>query len=161
VKNKVSCTVCGEQKSPDQVWFLIVQGHWNDTLKILGWDDKLALARAMHHACCPAHVQELVCQWMATADLEFLFPPETTEALRAFAPRSGLPAVIDTSIEGAREIAELAVDRESMARILNHNPDSLLIILDELRDALERETAGRSEPIESDLSVSPVFLKQM
>jgi len=160
-KQEMLCTVCGDEKTPKDVWFFVVQGHWNDTLKILGWDDNLALGRPMHRACCPAHVQELVCQWMATGDIEFLSYPGRNSAFPSLATGSSLPAVLETSTEGARQIAELAVDRESMARVLNDSPDSLLIILDELRDVLERETTKGSRPIESAVSDSPCFLKHM
>src|SRR5581483_3821018 len=157
----VLCTVCGEARSEDQVWFLIVQGHWNDTLRILAWDESLAVRKGMHRACCPAHVQELVCQWMATGDLEFLLSPERNSAILALATGSNLPEVMETTTEGGREIAELAVDREGIARVLNDNPDSLLVILDELRDALEREAARGSGRIESAVSVSVSFLRHM
>jgi len=160
-RQMMPCTVCGQQKNEDLGWFLIVQGHWNDTLKILAWEDSLADKQRIHRACCPAHVQELVCHWMATGDIEFLLPPEPDAKSLASTPGPTLRAIAESSTEGAREIAELAVDRESMTRILNEQPESLLIILDELRDALERESAVHSEPIESALCVSPSFLKQM
>jgi len=141
------CTICGEQKSEGQVWFLVAESHWEDKLKILRWEAELARRQGMHSACCPAHVQELVSYWMSSGNVDFLLPPAGTSLPR---PRSSkLPYVVEPDTRGAREIGELAVDRTSLGRALNENPDSLLIILDELRDALERETAGASARLES------------
>jgi hypothetical protein len=98
---------------------------------------------------------------MATGDLEFLLSPERNSAFLALATGSNLPEVMETTTEGGREIAELAVDREGIARVLNDNPDSLLVILDELRDALEREATRGSGRIESAVSVSASFLRHM
>jgi hypothetical protein len=141
------CTICGGPKSDGQVWFLVAESHWEDKLKILRWEAELAKRQGMHSACCPAHVQELVTYWMSSGDVDFLLPPAGVSQLRSRTPK--LPYVVEPDTRGAREIGELAVDRASLGRALNENPDSLLIILDELRDALERETAGASARLES------------
>jgi hypothetical protein len=142
------CTICGEEKSAGQVWFLVAESHWEDRLKILRWEDELANRKGMHSACCPAHVQELVTYWMSSGGVDFLLPSAGAGGLpQPF--RSKLPYVIEPDTRGAREIGELSVDRASVGRALNENPDSLLIILDELRDALERETIGASARLES------------
>ena len=156
------CTICGEQKSDGQVWFLLVESHWEDKLRILKWQDELADRRGMHCACCPAHVQELVTHWMTSGDLDFLLAP--VEVLpRNLRPGRGsaLPILAEADTRGAYEIGELAVDRESVGRALNENPDSLLIILDELRDALERETAAASARPESGAHMSSGLIRQM
>jgi hypothetical protein len=155
------CTICGEEKSEGQVWFLVAESHWEDKLKILQWQDELANRRGMHRACCPAHVQELVTHWMATGDVDFLLA--STEPAHDVRRSRGvtLPIVAEADTRGAREIGELAVDRESMGRVLNENPDSLLIILDELRDALERETAGASARLESGTGIGSRLMRQM
>jgi hypothetical protein len=75
--------------------------------------------------------------------------------------RSGLPFVVEADTKGAYAIGELAVDRESIGRALNENPDSLLIILDELRDALEREMSGTSARLESGAGMNPGMMRQM
>ncbi|MBV8051378.1 MAG: hypothetical protein JOZ80_09330 [Acidobacteriaceae bacterium] len=140
------CTICGGEKSPGQVWFLVAESHWEDKLKILRWEAELANRKGMHSACCPAHVQELVTYWMSSGDVDFLLPPAGTQRQTL---RSKLPYVTEPDTRGALEIGELSVDRPSVGRALNENPDSLLIILDELRDVLERETAGASARLES------------
>lgn len=161
MQNRI-CTICGEQKLEGQVWFLVAESHWEDRLKILKWQDELADRRGMHRACCPAHVQELVTHWMTSGDLSFLLAPLEAMAsnLRA-GHRSGLPILAEADTKGAYEIGELAVHRESVGRALNENPDSLLIILDELRDALEREMAAATARPESGAGMSSGFMRQM
>ncbi|HXY13838.1 MAG TPA: hypothetical protein VEI26_04995 [Terriglobales bacterium] len=146
------CTICGEEKSEGQVWFLVAESYWEDKLKILRWEDELATRQGMHSACCPAHVQELVTYWMSSGGVDFLLThPESVYGSRGPGD-SALPFVAEPDTRGAREIGELAVDRPSVGRALTENPDSLLIILDELRDALEREMAGASARLESAIS---------
>lgn len=161
IQNPV-CTICGEEKSAGQVWFLVAESHWEDKLRILKWQDELAERSGMHCACSPAHVQELVTHWMTSGDLDFLLAhvevmPSTLRPGRD----SALPVVAEADTRGAHEIGELAVDRESVGRALNENPDSLLIILDELRDALERETAAASARLESGAHMSSGWMRQM
>jgi hypothetical protein len=161
IQNRI-CTICGEEKSEGQVWFLVAQSHWEDKLRILKWQDELADRRGMHRACCPAHVQELVTHWMTSGDLDFLLAPvEVMPGNLGSGRNSALPIVAEADTKGAHEIGELAVDRESVGRALNENPDSLLIILDELRDALEREMAGASARLESGAGMSSGLMRQM
>jgi hypothetical protein len=156
------CTICGDEKLQGQVWFLVAESHWEDKLRILKWQDELADRRGMLRACCPAHVQELVTHWMTSGDLSFLLAPLEMMPSNLPAGRpSGLPIVAEADTKGAYAIGELAVDRESVGRALNENPDSLLIILDELRDALERETAAASARPESGAHISSGWMRQM
>jgi hypothetical protein len=154
------CTICGEEKAAGQVWFLVAESHWDDRLKVLQWQEDLANRNGMHQVCCPHHVQELVMHWMASGELGFaLTGTEPVNSL--FRVRgSALPIVIDADTRGGRELGELAVDRESVGRALNENPDSLMIIVDELRDALEREVAGVAR-LESGPAMSSGLVRQM
>ncbi len=36
------CAICGEERSAEQVWFLLAKSHWEDNLKVLEWQDELA-----------------------------------------------------------------------------------------------------------------------
>ena len=155
------CTICGEQRTQGQTWFLVAESHLEDRLKILGWQDDLASRRGIHSACCPAHVQELVTHWMASGDVSFLLRGDEAISDLYRWRGSSLPMVAEPDTRGGREIGELAVDRESLGRVLNENPDSLLIILDELRDALERETAGTAARLESGAGISSRLMRQM
>jgi hypothetical protein len=131
------CSVCGEQKSSGEVWFLVVENHAEDRLVILQWDDEVSYRRGMHRACCPAHVEELVIHWMASGSLDCPFA--IAEERLEHRPGQCLPIVLETDTRGARRIGELSVHRESVDRALRDCPESLQIILDELSDTLKRE----------------------
>ena len=135
-----TCTICGESRSTDQVWFLLAESHWDDKLKILHFQEEVAHRSGVHRACCPSHVEELVVHWMTVGSLDVPFAArhDRWELRRA----SSLPLVLEADTSGARLIGELAVHRESVGRALEDNPDSLQIILDELLDTLEREAAN-------------------
>jgi hypothetical protein len=139
-----ACTICGEEKSQAQVWFLLTESHWEDKLKILQWQEELAARQGMFGACCPAHVEELVIHWMTTGSLDFPFATTASRRVRLGRrlPHPFLPMMVEPDTRGARQIGELAVHRESMGRLLNESPDSLQLILDELTRALLRESAG-------------------
>ena len=63
--NRFFCGICGAQKvTPDDEWFLLSESRWQDRLKILRWNDQLALQNGLHCACGVAHVQEMVIHWM-------------------------------------------------------------------------------------------------
>ncbi len=143
------CTICGEEKSPGQVWFLVAENRWEDKLKILRWHDRLAHREGIHRACCASHVQELVVHWMTTGSLDYPFASVAQKSENSPTwPDSVLPTAYDIGTFGAGQIGELAVHRESLGRALSENPDSLQVILDELLDALERETTRVSPDLE-------------
>jgi hypothetical protein len=138
-----ACTICGEEKCPAQVWFLVTQSHWQDKLKILQWQDEIAERRGMFGACCPAHVEELVIHWMTTGSLDFPFATTACSGRsRRRTPLAFLPVTTEPDTRGTRQIGELAVHRESMGRLLDESPDSLQLILDELTRALQRESSS-------------------
>jgi hypothetical protein len=144
------CAICGEERSAVQVWFLVAENHWEDKLRVLQWQDELAIRRGIYAACGAGHVEELVVHWMTTGSLDYPFAtvgrkPENHRQR----PNWILPTIEDPDIRGARLIGELAVDRESVRRALREDPDSLRVILDELVHALERETAGITARLES------------
>jgi len=51
---------------------------------------------------------------------------------------------------GVPQIGELAVDRESIERVLSDSPQSLQTILDALMDALRQETSSLYKAVESE-----------
>jgi hypothetical protein len=156
------CTICGEEKSAGQVWFLIAESHWADKLKILEWKDELSQQEGIHRACCPDHVNELVLSWMATEGLGHLLPSWDANSLGARRGRTpGLPIVSEPPVVGARQIGELTIDRESVGRALKDNPESLHIILDELSEVLTRETASPASRLESGAAMISGWLRQM
>jgi hypothetical protein len=155
------CTVCGEAKTAGQVWFLLAESSWEDKLRILQWQDRLANREGIHRACSPAHVQELVTHWMAMGTLDY---PFADVGLRAPQPQRKprlLPIFEEPDTQAVRQLGEISVHRESMTRALEENPESLQIILDELTDTLERETAGALARFESALRTSSGCLRQV
>ncbi|MGH9501203.1 MAG: hypothetical protein ACRD3L_18845 [Terriglobales bacterium] len=136
-----ACTICGDEKLSTEVWFLVTENRWEDKLIILQWHDEIAEREGIYGACCPAHVEELVIHWMTTGSLDFPFATTASPArVRLRVPLSFPPLTGEPDVRGARQVGELAVHRESMARLLSENPDSLQLILDELTRALERES---------------------
>jgi hypothetical protein len=144
------CTICGGEKLTGQIWLLVAENHLQDRLKVLQWQDELAIRQGIYAACCAAHVQELVVHWMTTGSLEYPFATVGVKIGRR-KHRSGslLTVVEDPDTRGARQIGELAVDRESVGRAIREDPTSLQVILDELVMALERETSGIAPRLES------------
>jgi hypothetical protein len=155
------CTVCGEERTAGQVWFLLAESPWEDKLRILQWQDRLANREGIHRACSPAHVQELVTHWMTMGTLDYPFANSGLLAVRSQPRLASVPVVEEPDTGGVRQVGELAVHRESLGRVLEENPDSLQIILDELSDALERETAGSIARFESVTRLSSGPLRQM
>lgn len=155
------CTVCGEERTAGQVWFLLAESPWEDKLRILQWQDGLANREGIHRACSPAHVQELVTHWMTMGTLDYPFADVGLGVVRPQRRQGSLPLCEQPDTRGVRQVGELAVHRESVGRALEENPDSLLIILEELSDALEREAAGTMARFESATRLSSGWLRQM
>jgi hypothetical protein len=131
------CTICGRQKiRPD--WFLLAENRWEDKLKILQWEDRLAGSSGVQAVCGTEHARELVVYWMKTSSLNYPLARAQSFAERP-APRMIRAAKNDPDVSGARQLGELYVDRESIGRIMDENPDSLTPILDELVVALRDE----------------------
>ena len=157
----VVCTVCGEQRAPGQIWFLLAESPWEDKLRILQWQDRLASRDGIHRACSAAHVQELVTHWMTMGTLDY---PFANAGFGPVAPERAPGSFVvfeEPDTQDVRQVGELAVHRESVSRALEENPDSLQIILDELSDALERESAGTMGRFESASRLSSGWLRQM
>jgi hypothetical protein len=148
--NRHECTICGEERSAGQVWFLVAENQWEDKLRVLEWKDSLATRRGIYAACSAGHVEELVVHWMTTGSLDYPFatvgckPERRKQRLGSI-----LPNIEEPDTRGSRLIVELAVDRQSVLRALREDPDSLQVILDELLNALERETTGTAARFES------------
>ena len=156
------CTICGDERSAGQVWFLVAESHWEDKLKVLEWQDVLCRRQGIYAACSAGHVEELVVHWMTTGSLDYPFATVGHKAgRRALGPGSVLPTIEEPDTRGARQIGELAVDRECLRRALRDDPASLRVILDELVHALERETAGNTARLESADAMSYGFPREI
>ena len=156
------CTICGEERSEGQVWFLVAESHWEDKLKVLEWQDKLAQRQGIYAACSAGHVEELVIHWMTTGSLDYPFATVGVKpAKRGQRLGWSLPTIEDTDTRGGRPSGELAVDRDSVRRALKDDPDSLRVILDELVRALERESTGTAARLESADAMTYGFPRQI
>lgn len=142
-----ACTICGEQKrTSDLTWFLVAESRWDDKLKVLQWDERVAAQPGVHYACNSSHVEELVVHWMVTGRLDYPFAqvsigPNGNVQVESMGPTTARD--IDTT--GARQIGELSVHRESLQRALAENPRSLKTILDALSKALEGEIPPKTK----------------
>lgn len=132
-----TCTICGEAGTSTRRWFLIAEDRWEDKLKILHWDARLATRPGIHPACSSTHVQELVVHWMATGSLDHPFARSDFAA--GARRRRPWPLRNSLNATGAKPISELAVHRESVKRVLKEDPQSLKAILDALMSALDDE----------------------
>jgi len=156
------CTICGDEKLPGQMWFLVAESHWEDKLRVLEWQDQMATRQGIYAACSAAHVEELVIHWMTTGGLDYPFAtvghkPRSRKRTAA----SFLPIIEEPNTTGARQIGELAVDRDCVRRALKDDPESLRVILDELVHALERETTGAAARLESADAMSYGFPREI
>jgi len=122
----------------------------------------LAKRQGIYPACCAGHVEELVIHWMTTGSLDYPFASVGHKAgRRTPGPGSLLPTIEEPDTRGARQIGELAVDRDSVRRALRDDPESLRVILDELVHALDRETAGNTARLESADAMSYGFPREI
>src|SRR5207245_11027161 len=85
---------------------------------------------------------------MTTGSLDYPFAPTSTRP--RWRPRQPWRASCDLDMTGVRQIGELAVDRESIERVLSDRPQSLQTILDALMDALRQETSSLYKAVESE-----------
>ena len=68
-----ACSICGEEKTSQPGWLMLVEDIWLDRLKVLHWNERLAQREDTHCLCSPKHVQELVAHWMVTGSLSYPF----------------------------------------------------------------------------------------
>jgi hypothetical protein len=156
------CTICGDERSAGQVWFLVAESYWEDKLRILEWRDELAKRQGIYAACSAGHVEELVVHWMTTGSLDYPFATVGHKrGRRRLGSGSTLPTIEETDTRGGRQIGELAVDRECVRRALRDDPESLRVILDELVHALERESTGTTARLESADAISYGFPREI
>jgi hypothetical protein len=142
----VACAMCGERPSRRDGWFLLAESQWQDRLKILHWNDGLAAQPGIRCACSAIHVEQLVVHWMTAGSLDHPFARLPQGKHLPLKSRHRLGSEVDTS--GVRMIGELAVDRESLQRVLKENPQSLSAILEALLSAMRRETEGGAAALE-------------
>jgi hypothetical protein len=132
----IRCAVCRELQAAPDGWFHITENRWTDRLKVFRFQEALA-NQAAYSVCCAAHVRELVVHWMTTGRLDFPFArlpfsPRHIPAQSATQQRLNSPAVPLSSALG-----ELAIHRETLTRILRHNPQALSALVEALILAID------------------------
>jgi hypothetical protein len=160
-----SCAICGKETSGDEHWLLLIDNRWQDRLKVLQWEDRLASLTGVQAVCCTEHGRELIVHWMTTGSLTYPFaePTPLPRAHRIQRPMA-FERVVDTrddiDCDESRTIGELAIHRDSLRRVLNDNPEALRGILESLLQAVEARVAGRvnRRVYESDYCLAPTVM---
>jgi len=143
-----TCSICGDVEPEAATWFLVSENCLEDKLQILHWNQRLAERVGVHAACSAGHVQELVVHWMTTGSLDYPFAQARSP--NAGARRSPAFPTERPETQRSRPIGELAVDRESMRRVLAESPHSLRTILDALLKALQEPNLSLGTELETE-----------
>ncbi len=132
------CAICLEARVQETGWFLLTENRWTDRLKILAWDDSLAIQPGIYAACGAEHVRQLVIHWMAIGTLDFPFARAYSQNKKLHQKNGAKQQACDMEpdTKGVKVLGELAVHRESLERILSESPQSLGSILLALVEAL-------------------------
>jgi hypothetical protein len=140
----VRCRVCQSESGQGANWFLLVENDFEDRLKILSWSETLASCEQVYAVCCPAHVQKLVTHWMATGSLDYplVRAPEAPMRASDWLGRGVAQPDRVRELGKVEQLGDLAVDRDSVHRLLLEDPDSLGPVLDALMIALTKNAAG-------------------
>jgi hypothetical protein len=141
------CRICQAERRDGENWFLLIDNDWEDRLKILLWCDELEIPHQVYAACSPSHVQKLAAHWMATGSLEYPFGRTAARLDHRFSAfrESRPPNTRYGDLSGIEELGELAVDRDSLHRLLLESPDSLVPVLDALISVLPSNSATELE----------------
>ncbi len=128
------CAICGDQKAGQQNWYLIAENPWEDRVRIMHWENCLALSPGILSACGAVHVRELLTQWLNSEILsssQKSLPPIFTREQPDFfhSPAWELAGRV-------QPIGELAVHR----RALHDSPATLQSVLDAVFRTLQNES---------------------
>jgi len=146
------CTICLRVRRPDESWFLLRENRWTDRLQIMRWNDELLAQPGMYPVCGVGHVQQLVVHWMTTGNMDYPFSNRPGE-FSAFSPVHDRCPGPDPEMEttNAEILGELAVDRDSIGRILVENPELTGCLLSALGDALAHHSRTRDTAVKAEV----------
>ncbi len=135
------CAICGGALTNNEQAFAVTQSLGEDKLRVFHWTS-LSNNESVYGACSVPHVRELVIHWMVTEHLDFPFAKSEsggaqTDKKPFSTHRESLPS--------STPVGELAVDHDSVRRILQVDPHRLGVILNELDDALHKSIEDKSE----------------
>ena len=141
------CAVCGKESDEHARWFLLVENHWLDRLKVLSWHPALAEQEEMHSVCGKQHLQMLITHWLNHASLQF--PSDGMFEFTLADNRDeaeGEPEIRS----GGRLVGELAVHRESLSRLWTGSPETRQSIFAALIGGLEASHASPAKVVAAD-----------
>jgi hypothetical protein len=112
--------ICEEKRSPDEERFLLAENRGEDKLTILEWNEQMASRQGIQVACSVNHGAQLVIHRMTAGSLDH---PFARAALGAPGSRRNPGPGGRIDISGGPSLGELAVDRESLERVLAESPN--------------------------------------
>jgi hypothetical protein len=121
-----TCDVCGSNQLAYGNCFLIVENPWQDRLRIAHWEHRLAADPEVSHACCAAHVRELLMRWVTRQE------PHVSSDFSIQKPDRSLHSIWELAGQ-LQPIGELAVHRHA----LRENPEMTNSVLDAVCMAIE------------------------
>ncbi|MGA9642734.1 MAG: hypothetical protein WBQ72_15165 [Terriglobales bacterium] len=127
---RLACAVCGGESYGHENWFLLIEDHWLDRLKILTWHFSLAMQTGVKSACCREHLKTLIAHWLEEASLRLR--PETVVSSPPAVPPQAEPAAERKPQYLGRLLGELSVFRESFSRVWLGSPETLECIVEAL-----------------------------
>lgn len=141
----LACAVCRDWNVGQHNWFLLAQDQWLDRLRVFAWDRTVAQQAGVYCACTPQHVQEMVARWMVTARLVPVSRQSATCLAEGEEARfEGSMRPVTANLDGLSLLGELSVDRQSLARVLNEDPQLLISTLESLVKALQGERGAQA-----------------
>lgn len=143
------CAICGNQKVGQQNWYLIAENPWEDRVRIMHWENGLALSPGILSACGATHVRELLIQWLTSEIL-----PSNQKSLPPIFAAEQPDFFHSPAWELAGRvppIGELAVHR----RALHDSPATLRSVLDAVFCTLQNESPDSETFAEHVLTYTP------
>ena len=138
--DRFTCAVCGAQARRHAGWFLVVEDHWMDRIKILSWHPLLACQANMHGVCCEQHLKTLLTHWLTNVNLKLMATGASSWPQASLNPPSEGDS---TMMSVGRLVGELAVHRESLSRVWTGSAEALECIVSALtRGLADRPGAG-------------------
>lgn len=151
--NRMSCTVCGIETKRHTGWFLVMDNHWLDRVKILSWHPVLASTGKMRAVCGKLHLKILLTHWLNCSNLQLVasgYPPVP----------AGLPTHHGgtgySNLSLGRVLGELAVERDWLSPSWTGSPEAMECIL----NTLIGETEARLQSFEPTLMARLVGYSQ-
>jgi hypothetical protein len=119
-----SSAICGEPRTNTDGWFMLTEKRWTDRLRILKWNEALVGQQGVQTACGRTHVQQMVVHCMPMGSLDdplASIPPLASGWVRG-RQRTMPRKATEPDSSDSKVVGELAVQRESLPRVLRENP---------------------------------------